>query len=243
MEWGWSGRRVTVGTQSGTAARAWRATSKPRCTVRETRTASSARPTGAQLRSPILMFTVLPPQRLSPTQLLPPSPLRRSPPCDSHRQTVWPASITLPRHAAPGGSALSVAEAPNTTMTVLYCPTSRDPITSRTHQNKNPNLGGAHDSPWQVFNYYDMQLMRQMLRALPGFQWCKSAACGSGQITVDGEATPIVTCYSCKVWCAAIPLDSTLWGRNDGCSPAWLRSNLGALRIGDRSASERSLLQ
>eukprot|EP00037_Helgoeca_nana_P038182 m.19263 g.19263 ORF g.19263 m.19263 type:complete len:245 (+) comp9907_c0_seq1:242-976(+) len=49
-----------------------------------------------------------------------------------------------------------------------------------------------------VFNYYDMQLMRQMLRALPGFQWCKSAACGSGQITVDGEATPIVTCYSCK---------------------------------------------
>ena len=34
-----------------------------------------------------------------------------------------------------------------------------------------------------VFDYYDQQLLRRALRAMPDFQWCKSSQCGAGQVT------------------------------------------------------------
>jgi hypothetical protein len=41
-----------------------------------------------------------------------------------------------------------------------------------------------------VFDYYDQQLLRRALRAMPDFQWCKNSRCGAGQV---GDAYTVTT--------------------------------------------------
>ncbi|CAG8534555.1 2321_t:CDS:2 [Funneliformis mosseae] len=48
-----------------------------------------------------------------------------------------------------------------------------------------------------LFEQYDSLSLKQALRSMPDFRWCKNAGCGSGQIHSGGDKEPIMTCEAC----------------------------------------------
>ncbi|CAI2161769.1 19385_t:CDS:2 [Funneliformis geosporum] len=48
-----------------------------------------------------------------------------------------------------------------------------------------------------LFDQYDSLSLKQALRSMPDFRWCKNAGCGSGQIHSGGDKEPIMTCEAC----------------------------------------------
>ncbi|KAF8319085.1 hypothetical protein DL93DRAFT_2225496 [Clavulina sp. PMI_390] len=49
-----------------------------------------------------------------------------------------------------------------------------------------------------TFVRYDMLLLRNELRSMPDFRYCKKPTCGSGQIHEGGSDHPIMKCVGCK---------------------------------------------
>ncbi|CAG8519249.1 11735_t:CDS:2 [Ambispora gerdemannii] len=50
----------------------------------------------------------------------------------------------------------------------------------------------------EVFERFDTFSLREALRQMLEFRWCKSAGCGSGQIHFEGDEAPIMTCEACQ---------------------------------------------
>ncbi|CAG8522410.1 16537_t:CDS:2 [Dentiscutata heterogama] len=49
----------------------------------------------------------------------------------------------------------------------------------------------------ELFERFDTLSLRQALRIMPDFRWCKNSRCGSGQIHYERDDAPIMTCRSC----------------------------------------------
>ncbi|EXX57176.1 hypothetical protein GLOIN_2v1725015 [Rhizophagus irregularis DAOM 181602=DAOM 197198] len=49
----------------------------------------------------------------------------------------------------------------------------------------------------ELFQRYDVALLRHTLRQMKDFRWCKRTNCGWGQIHNGGDDAPIVTCKAC----------------------------------------------
>ncbi|CAJ0753914.1 21402_t:CDS:2 [Entrophospora sp. SA101] len=50
----------------------------------------------------------------------------------------------------------------------------------------------------ELFERYDTLLLRNAIRKLPDFRWCKAPKCGSGQEHTTGDRLPIMTCSACS---------------------------------------------
>jgi len=50
----------------------------------------------------------------------------------------------------------------------------------------------------EVFNRYDVLVLRRLLQSYDDFRWCKRAECGTGQIHASGAAAPVMTCSECR---------------------------------------------
>ncbi|CAG8689554.1 2851_t:CDS:2, partial [Dentiscutata erythropus] len=49
----------------------------------------------------------------------------------------------------------------------------------------------------ELFERFDILSLRQALRKVPDFRWCKNSRCGSGQIHYQRDIAPIMTCKAC----------------------------------------------
>ncbi|RIA99021.1 hypothetical protein C1645_718480 [Glomus cerebriforme] len=49
----------------------------------------------------------------------------------------------------------------------------------------------------ELFERFDGLMVCQTLSKLPEFRWCKNPKCNSGQLHLEGDDAPIITCQAC----------------------------------------------
>ncbi|ORY02460.1 hypothetical protein BCR34DRAFT_591901 [Clohesyomyces aquaticus] len=93
-------------------------------------------------------------------------------------------------------------------------------------------------APSDVFRRYDKLSTKAALEAIPGFRWCTTKGCKSGQVHDETNSTPKFKCVSCKVeYCV---VHNRRWHKGETCAQFDYRTD-DRIKKAEEEASKKKI--